>query len=126
MHANKHWYVPGYPLPREICVSYIMTMVSGSISKIPPSFSTEPTASALGRQDDEDQAYRMDDDGNVEPSRSPTESPEAAGKNCCADGWGGSSQDDQELMESLEDFEEYGEEISDQLLLQCAAEFDSQ
>lgn len=90
------------------------------------SFSTQPTASALGRQDDEDQAYLMDDDGNVEPSQAPTETPGAPGKKCCADTWGGDCQDDQELMESLEDFEQHREEISDQLLLQCAAEFDSQ
>lgn len=77
---------------------------------------------ALGRQDDEDQAYLMDDDGNVEPSQAQTEHP---GRNCSSDVWGGSNQDDQELMESLEDFEQRRKEISDQLLLQCAAEFDS-
>lgn len=85
--------------------------------------------SALGRQDDEDQAYLMDDDGNVEPSRAQTEvsqSPQRPGKNCRADVWGDGSQDDQELLESLEDFEQHREEISDQILLQCAAEFDSQ
>lgn len=81
--------------------------------------------SGLHRQDDEDQAYLMDDDGNVEPSQAPTESAEAPGKSRCADVWGGGSHDDQELMESLDDFEDHGEEISDQLLLQCAAEFDS-
>lgn len=91
-----------------------MTMVSDSISNILRSFPAQPTGCALGQQDDEDQAYLMDDDGNVEPSQAPTES-----------AWGGGSHDDQELMESLEDFEQHREEISDQLLLQCAAEFDS-
>lgn len=67
----------------------------------------------------------MDDDGNVEPSRAQAGSPEAPGKKCSAV-WGGGSQDDQELMESLEDFEQHGAEISDQLLLLCAAEFDFQ
>lgn len=100
-----------------------MTMVSDSISNIRCSFPTKPTASALGPQDDEDQAYLMDDDGNVEPSQAPTESPEAPVTSCCADVWGGGSRDDQELMEGLEDFDR--EEISDQLLLQCASEFDS-
>lgn len=67
----------------------------------------------------------MDDDGNVELSQAPAESPQAPGKNSSDDRWGGGSQDDQELMESLEDFEQHREEISDQLLLQCATEFDS-
>lgn len=48
VHANKHWDVTGYPLPQEICVGYIMTMVSDSISNILCSFSTWPTVSALG------------------------------------------------------------------------------
>lgn len=101
----KSFRSSSYPLPQEICVSYIMTM------------------------DDEDQAYLMDDDGNVEPSEAQTEvsqSPQCPGKNYCADVWGDGSQDDQELLESLEDFEQHREEISDQILLQCAAEFDSQ
>lgn len=70
----------------------------------------------------------MDDDGNVEPSQAQTAAPQSAespGRNRCADGWGDGSQDDQELLESLEDFEQHREEISDQLLLQCAAELDS-
>ncbi|KAF3852357.1 hypothetical protein F7725_005712 [Dissostichus mawsoni] len=44
--------VAGYPLPQEICVSYIMTL------------------------DEEDQAYLMDDAGNIEPSQAPPDPPE--------------------------------------------------
>nr|XP_019955886.1 PREDICTED: DNA-directed primase/polymerase protein [Paralichthys olivaceus] len=88
-----------YPLPQEICVSYIMTL------------------------DDEDQAYIMDDAGNIEPTQAqqrtacPQEEP--------ADLWG-DGQDEQDYLESLDDFEQTSAEISDQLLLSCMAEFDSQ
>lgn len=77
-------------------------------------------------QDEEDQAYLMDDAGNIEPSQTlkqvslsrvcPEEEP--------ADAWG-SGQEDQDYLESLEDFEQNGGEISDQLLLNCMADFDS-
>lgn len=68
----------------------------------------------------------MDDDGNVEASQTQPQVPQGPGKDGCADGWGHGSQDDRELLESLEDFEQREEEISDELLLQCAGEFDSQ
>ncbi|KAM9856849.1 DNA-directed primase/polymerase protein [Aulostomus maculatus] len=88
-----------YPLPQEICISYIMTL------------------------DDEDQAYLMDDAGNIEPNQAPQsrERPEEV----AADGWGG-GQDDQDYLEGLADYEQNGEEISDQLLLRSLADFDSQ
>lgn len=82
--------------------------------------------SAIHRQDDEDQAYLMDDDGNIEPSQTPKEAPQnpvRPGQDS-ADTWG-DGQDDQQFLESLEDFEQKSEEISDQLLLQCVADFDS-
>lgn len=68
----------------------------------------------------------MDDAGNIEPSQVPTQSPKSP---LCpeesADVWG-ESQDDQTFLESLEHFEQNSGEISDQLLLKCASEFDSQ
>lgn len=82
--------------------------------------------SAIHRQDDEDQAYLMDDDGNIEPSQTPKEAPQSPvrPREESADVWG-DGQDDQQFLESLEDFEQKSEEISDQLLLQCVADFDS-
>ncbi|XP_068445089.1 DNA-directed primase/polymerase protein [Clinocottus analis] len=84
-----------YPLPQEICISYIMKL------------------------DEEDQAYLMDDAGNIELSQAPegTVCPEEA----TADVWG----DDQDYLESMDDFEQNKEDISDQLLLKCMADFDS-
>ncbi|XP_038160675.1 DNA-directed primase/polymerase protein [Cyprinodon tularosa] len=88
-----------FPLPQEICVSYILTL------------------------DEDDQAYLMDDTGNIEPSQASNgsvctveETPE--------DVWG-KEQDEQEYLKSLNDFEENSVEISDQLLLTCVADFDS-
>ncbi|KAK5602134.1 hypothetical protein CRENBAI_016135 [Crenichthys baileyi] len=87
-----------FPLPQEICVSYILTL------------------------DEEDQAYLMDDTGNILPSQAPNsfvcpaeETPEA---------WG-DEQDEREYLKSLNDFEQNSAEISDQLLLTCVADFDS-
>ncbi|XP_059196932.1 DNA-directed primase/polymerase protein [Centropristis striata] len=89
-----------YPLPQEICISYIMTL------------------------DEEDQAYLMDDAGNIEPSqasaRQSTVCPEEKGTDVWGDG-----QDDQDYLESLNDFEQNGGDVSDQLLLKCMADFDS-
>ncbi|CAN9510349.1 unnamed protein product [Ophioblennius macclurei] len=82
-----------YPLPQEICVSYIMSL------------------------DEEDQAYLMDDAGNIEPSQTTNQNT----PNMCGD-----EQDDQDYLDSLNDFEKSREEISDQLLLSCVADFDSQ
>lgn len=94
-------YVIGYPLPQEISVSYIMTL------------------------DDEDQAYLMDDAGNIEPNQAPNQTPQSAVEEEPADVWG-EAQDDQDYLESLNDFEQSSGDISDQLLLQCMADFDSQ
>ncbi|XP_037554160.1 DNA-directed primase/polymerase protein [Nematolebias whitei] len=57
--------------------------------------------------DEEDQAYIMDDAGNFQPGR-------ASPDDKTPDVWG----DDQEFLESLDQFEQTGE-ISDQLLLAC-------
>lgn len=42
-----------------------------------------------------------------------------------SDVWG-DERDDRDYLESLDDFEQKSEEISDQLLLSCMADFDSQ
>lgn len=103
--ACKNFRSLSYPLPQDICVSYLMTM------------------------DEEDQAYLMDEVGNIEPSQ--TGSPgtpqapvtQAGEPNVC-----GHCPDDLAYMEAVEDFErsqELAEDVSDQLLLQSMAEFDS-
>uniref|UniRef100_A0A1A8P3H4 DNA-directed primase/polymerase protein n=1 Tax=Nothobranchius pienaari TaxID=704102 RepID=A0A1A8P3H4_9TELE len=85
-----------YPLPQEICVSYILTL------------------------DEEDQAYVMDDVGNFEldQNQKSRKNPEEE----TADVWG----DDHEYLESLNEFEQNSGEISDQLLLTCVEDCDSQ
>ncbi|XP_060938646.1 DNA-directed primase/polymerase protein [Limanda limanda] len=92
-----------YPLPQEICVSYIMTL------------------------DDEDQAYLMDDAGNIEPSQATNQTQQrtACPQEEPADVWGDGT-DEQDYLKSLDDFEQTSAEISDQLLLSCMGEFDSQ
>ncbi|KAM7419330.1 hypothetical protein PAMA_016445 [Pampus argenteus] len=97
----KNFRSSSYPLPQEICVSYIMTL------------------------DEDDQAYLMDDAGNIEPSQTPNR---ASLSGACpeeepADVWGNGQ--DQDYLESLDDFEQNSGEISDQLLLKCMADFDS-
>ncbi|XP_056264561.1 DNA-directed primase/polymerase protein [Pseudoliparis swirei] len=92
-----------YPLPQDICVSYIMKL------------------------DEEDQAYLMDDAGNIELSQTPNQAPEstACPEEAMADVWG-DGQDDQDYLESLDDFEQNNGDISDQLLLKCMTDFESQ
>ncbi|XP_018551202.1 DNA-directed primase/polymerase protein isoform X2 [Lates calcarifer] len=92
-----------YALPQEICISYILTL------------------------DEEDQAYLMDDTGNIEPSQAPHQAPQSTARSEeeSADVWG-DGQDDQDYLESLDNFEQSSGEISDQLLLSCMAEFESQ
>ncbi|XP_040000901.1 DNA-directed primase/polymerase protein isoform X2 [Xiphias gladius] len=92
-----------YPLPQEICVGYIMTL------------------------DEEDQAYLMDDDGNIDPKQKHNQNPQntACPEEMSADVWG-DRQDDQDYLDSLDDFEHTSGEISDQDLLSCMADFDSQ
>ncbi|KAM3833987.1 DNA-directed primase/polymerase protein-like, partial [Diretmus argenteus] len=99
--ACKNFRSSSYPLPQEICVSYLMMM------------------------DDEDQACLMDDAGNFELSQAPNQAPHPQAEE--ADAWG-DGEDDQVYLEALEGVEnstEVTEEIPDQLLLQCMAEFDS-
>ncbi|KAM9818703.1 DNA-directed primase/polymerase protein [Syngnathus typhle] len=87
-----------YPLPQEICISYIMML------------------------DDEDQDYVMDDAGNIEATQTPKQ---AAEYQEAADKWGGSADDDQEFSDCLNDFELTSSEISDELLLNCVQGFHS-
>ena len=76
-------------------------------------------------QDDEDQAYLMDDAGNIEPSQAaPKQAPQST-EGGSEDVWG-DGQDDQDYLKSLEDFEQNSGDISDQLLLECVADFESQ
>ncbi|XP_028255631.1 DNA-directed primase/polymerase protein isoform X2 [Parambassis ranga] len=91
-----------YPLPQEICVSYIMAL------------------------DEEDQAYLMDDTGNIEPSHVPDPAPlsTVCTEEETPDSWG-EEQDDQDYLEGLNAFEQNSEEISDQLLLTCVEDFES-
>ncbi|XP_043969915.1 DNA-directed primase/polymerase protein [Gambusia affinis] len=87
-----------FPLPQEICVSYILTL------------------------DEEDQAYLMDDTGNIEPSWAPSSSTRPTEET--PEVWG-DEQDEWEFLKSLNDFEQRSSEISDELLLTCVADFDS-
>lgn len=57
----------------------------------------------------------MDETGNFEPSDTPNSSERPLE---APDAWG-DEQDDQEYLESLNEFEENSGEISDQLLLTC-------
>ncbi|XP_067106486.1 DNA-directed primase/polymerase protein [Osmerus mordax] len=100
--ACKNFRSSSYPLPQEICVSYLMTM------------------------DEEDQAYLMDDVGNIEPSQ--TGASEAPVPHAREPDARANCPDDFAFLEAMEDFErskESTEEVSDELLLQSMAEFDS-
>lgn len=67
----------------------------------------------------------MDDAGNIEPSQAPNPDPKSpvCPEEESADVWG-DSQDENEYLTSLEDFERTSGEISDQLLLACMTDFD--
>ncbi|XP_077575790.1 DNA-directed primase/polymerase protein isoform X1 [Stigmatopora nigra] len=88
-----------YPLPQEICMSYIMMM------------------------DEENQAYTMDEAGNIEPSQTPTQ---ATQNQESPAPWDGGTEDDLEFSKCLDDFELNGSEISDELLLSSAQDFHAQ
>ena len=78
-------------------------------------------------QDEEDQAYLMDDAGNIELSQASTPQRTACAEQGPADGWGDGQdgQDDQDYLQSLDDFEQKSGDIPDLLLLKCMADFDS-
>nr|XP_040042200.1 DNA-directed primase/polymerase protein [Gasterosteus aculeatus aculeatus]XP_040042201.1 DNA-directed primase/polymerase protein [Gasterosteus aculeatus aculeatus] len=97
----KNFRSSSRPLPQEICVSYFMKL------------------------DEEDQAYLMDDAGNIEPSQAPKQTPDSTVCPEEADVWG-DVQDDQDYLESLDDYEKNNGDIPDHLLLKCMADFDSQ
>lgn len=67
----------------------------------------------------------MDESGNIELNQAPEQTPQISVRpeENSPDVWG-DRQDDQDFLESLEDFEGQNE-ISDQLLLKCMADFDS-
>ncbi|XP_054634809.1 DNA-directed primase/polymerase protein [Dunckerocampus dactyliophorus] len=95
----RNYRSSSYPLPQEICISYVMML------------------------DEENQTYMMN---NIDPSQPPKQvsqgmdwDPEAA------DVWG-RADDDQKFSDCLDDFELNGSEISDELLLSCMEDFDSQ
>lgn len=81
--------------------------------------------SAVFIQDEEDQAYLMDDAGNIELSQTDQTLQRTVDSEKTPNTWG-NELDDQEYLDSLNDFEKRGGEISDQLLLSCMADFDSQ
>ncbi|XP_061627735.1 DNA-directed primase/polymerase protein [Phyllopteryx taeniolatus] len=85
-----------YPLPQEICISYIMML------------------------DEADQAYMMDEAGNIEPRQAPKPAP---GDQEFGDAWGRGTEDDREFSDCLDDFELNTEEISDELLLGSVEDF---
>lgn len=96
----KNFRSSSYPLPQEISISYILTL------------------------DEEDQAYLMDDAGNFEPSQVPHRAPQSSTCPLEESPVGcGDERDDREYLESLNDYERSSEEISDQLLLSCVADF---
>lgn len=98
----KSFRSSSYPLPPEICISYLMEL------------------------DEEDQKYLMDDYGNIEPSQAPSQSQTATvfPDKECADIWG-NAEDDQDYLQSLNAFEQTNSrEISDELLLECLDDFD--
>lgn len=65
----------------------------------------------------------MDDTGNFEPSQTGNQTPQRREEP--PDEWG-DQQDDQDYLEGLDDFEDNSGEISDELLLTCVADLDSQ
>ncbi|KAL6110743.1 primpol [Pungitius sinensis] len=89
----KNFRSASHPLPQEICLSYFIKL------------------------DEEDQAYLMDDAGNIEPSRAPKETPESTACPEEADVWG-DLQDDQDYLESLDDYEKNNRDTPDQPLVQ--------
>ncbi|XP_045062313.1 DNA-directed primase/polymerase protein [Coregonus clupeaformis] len=109
--ACKSFRSSSYPLPQDICLSYLITM------------------------DEEDQAYLMDDVGNIELSQTPPAEkyqggsaatlPQGEGR----DPWG-DKPDDQAYLEALEDVERNTgdlaeDDVPDELLLQTMTEFES-
>lgn len=72
--------------------------------------------------------YLMDDAGNIESSQKhkpmgPQSTVHTEEEK--SDVWG-DERDDRDYLESLDGFEQKSEEISDQLLVSCMADFDSQ
>ncbi|KAM6971958.1 DNA-directed primase/polymerase protein [Aplochiton taeniatus] len=125
-----------YPLPQEICVSYLMTMVSflnnlqRSIwyTHFQPWKKAMSDATFLIYQDEEKQSYLMDNAGNIQLSQAAGPGSAQQSTTHSEEGVAGSwsdGTDDQAYLEVMEDFEGNTVEVSDQLLLQCMTDFDS-
>ncbi|KAL2098072.1 hypothetical protein ACEWY4_007279 [Coilia grayii] len=74
--------------------------------------------SHLLKEDEEDQLYLMDEAGNIELSQRYTQ---AGG----TEGWGDCAADDACYLEALEEVERTAEEVSDELMLMAADEFEN-
>lgn len=83
-------------------MSYIMAKVSLQLCPVQASLSVLLNNSASHWQDEEDQAYMMDEAGNIEPSQ--TANAAHPGEDS-VDAWG-DSQDDLKYAEILGDFEQ--------------------
>lgn len=105
-------------------MSYIMAKVS--LQMCPHLFAFQRSLSVLLNksashwQDEEEQAYVMDEAGNIEPSQ--TANAAHLGQDC-VDAWG-DSQDDLKYAEILGDFEQSSGEIRDHPLPASVLEFD--
>lgn len=78
--------------------------------------------SCAGWKDEEDQAYLMDDAGNIEPSQESKQTSKTPGEES-GDVWG-DTRDDRDFLESLDEFEQNSGEIPDQILLTCMSDSD--
>nr|XP_057928643.1 DNA-directed primase/polymerase protein [Doryrhamphus excisus] len=98
----RNYRSSSYPLPQEICISYVMML------------------------DDENQSYTMDEADNIDPTQPPKQvSQGMEWDQESADVWG-RDDDDRQFSDCLDDFELNSSEISDDLLLSCMDDFDSQ
>ncbi|XP_061767934.1 DNA-directed primase/polymerase protein isoform X2 [Nerophis ophidion] len=98
----RNYRSSSFPLPQEICISYAMML------------------------DEENQAYMMDEVGNIEPSQPPKQVSQEMNWDEESDDVWGKTDDDQQFSNCLDDFELNSSEISDELLLSCMDHFDSQ
>ncbi|XP_062379393.1 DNA-directed primase/polymerase protein [Sardina pilchardus] len=97
-----------YPLPEDICISHLL------------------------KEDEEDQLYLVDDEGNIELSQRPCPEaspegakPESSGQVGASAGWEDWAEDDPCYLEALEEVERSTEEVSDELLLMAADEWEN-
>ncbi|XP_048094067.1 DNA-directed primase/polymerase protein isoform X1 [Alosa alosa] len=122
---RQNYRSSNYPLPEDICISHLLKEEELTTALTDWCHVTHVIQ-------DEDQLYLVDDEGNIELSQRPCPEaspeggkPESSGQVGDSAGWGDWAEDDPCYLEALEEVERSSEEVSDELLLMAADDWEN-